>query len=159
MELLQIILKPIIGLLIFGIGYFIGFLPVTLLSLGAIEPGPMDKIEDFSYYRSQGLRWWHLTYRKDGQRYLPAEGVALVGWLVIASVVGIAWLLVQIAFSLNDFLCDYLLIPSLMSCIPLGVLAAIKLKFFRQRRKRDTWSSTPKLTLTFKNATIPYGVF
>ena len=67
-----------------------------LLSLGKVEPGPIERIQDFSYYRSQDMRWWHLTYTESGRRYIPAEGVAAIGWLVVASAVGLAWLLAKL---------------------------------------------------------------
>ena len=94
--MLEMHLAPVLELLLYGIGYFVGFLPVVLLSLGEIEPGPIERTQDFSYYRSKGKRWWHLTYTEDGRRYIPAEGVATIGWLVVASTVGLAWLLVKL---------------------------------------------------------------
>ena len=94
--MLRILFEPILELLFFGIGYFVGVFPVMLLSLGEVEPGPIERVQDFSYYHSQDMRWWHLTYTEDGRRYIPAEGVAAIGWLVVASAVGLAWLLVKL---------------------------------------------------------------
>ena len=94
--MLQLILEPIFAIVFIGIGYVFGFVPVWFGSLGTIEPGPVDRINDRSYYRSKGMRWWHATYLDDGTRYLPAEAVALVGWILIGSIVGIVWLVMKI---------------------------------------------------------------
>lgn len=89
--MLQLILEPIFAILFFGLGYVIGFFPVMIGSFGALEPGPIEAISDPSYYRSMGMKWWHLTFEKDGRRYLPAEVVALIGWLMICALVAMVW--------------------------------------------------------------------
>ena len=47
------LLEPIARVLFFGIGYAVGFFPVLLGSLGSVEPGPIDRIGDSSFYRSK----------------------------------------------------------------------------------------------------------
>ncbi len=89
--MLELILEPVLVLLLFGGGYVIGFLPTVILSLGAMEPGPLSKIGDREFYRGNGMRWWHLTYQKDGKTYLPAEGVAAIGWILLLSGGLMAW--------------------------------------------------------------------
>ena len=62
-------------------GFFFGFFLVLFSTLCAIEPGPIRHCDDGgAFYRSQGMKLWHITYSVDGKRYLPAETVALVGW-------------------------------------------------------------------------------
>ena len=91
------LLEPVARILFFGIGYAIGYFPVILGSLGTIEPGPLERIGDAPYYRSKSEKWWHITYVDEGMRYLPAEGVALVGAGILGMIVALAWLIVKCA--------------------------------------------------------------
>ena len=77
------LLEPLFMFLLIVVGYAVGFFPVMLGSLGSVEPGPIDRTEDHAYYRARAEKWWHVTYVDEGRRYLPVEGVALVGWCVI----------------------------------------------------------------------------
>lgn len=87
------LLEPIARVLFFGIGYAVGFFPVLLGSLGSVEPGPIDRIGDSSFYRSKSEKWWHVTYVDQGTRYLPAEGVALVGVGILGLIAVSVWLI------------------------------------------------------------------
>lgn len=89
-ELLRLILEPIAEILFLFIGYPIGWILVTLGTLGTIEPGPLERVQDYSFYRSKGMKWWHVTCFDDGRRYLPAESVAGVAWI---SLIGIGILI------------------------------------------------------------------
>ena len=89
--MLSIFLEPVFSLIFVGIGYLVGFLPVILLSLGKIDPGPVERAGDFSFYRSKGLKWWHMTFREGARHVLPAEGVALVGWAFLVSLFLFLW--------------------------------------------------------------------
>jgi len=93
---LSILFEELIKALLIVVGYAVGFLAVIFGSLGTVEPGPTERIGDHSYYRSKAQKWWHLTYVDRGTRYLPAEGVALVGWMIIGSVMGISWMLLKL---------------------------------------------------------------
>ena len=82
LQILGAILCEISVKIIFiSIGYFFGFFLVLFSTLWSIEPGPIRHCDDGgAFYRSQGMKFWHITYSVDGKRYLPAETVALVGW-------------------------------------------------------------------------------
>ena len=87
------LLEPVIEFLFIGIGYLFGFLPVLVGTLGTVEPESLEHIEDFRFYRSKGMKWWHITYCDGNKRYLPATSVALVGWILVACIAGWAWLI------------------------------------------------------------------
>lgn len=94
--MLQIILEPIFEIVFIFLGllgYVVGVLPVMIGSLGTLEPGPFQKAGDFSFYRSKGMKWWHSTYRDSGRTYLPAGTVALIGWLLVSSTIGLLLLI------------------------------------------------------------------
>ena len=83
---MEILLEPLVKILFIGVGYIVGFVPIFFGSLGAIEPGPVHHcVDGGKYYRSMGMKFWHITYTDGENRYLPAETVALVGWLLIAA--------------------------------------------------------------------------
>ena len=82
-ELLGFILEPIAEILFLLIGYPLGWMLVACGTFGVIEPGPLDRVRDFSFYRSKGMKWWHITYLDGGRRYLPTESVAGVAWIFI----------------------------------------------------------------------------
>lgn len=94
--LLEILLAPLIELFVkiffIGIGYIFAYFPIVFGSLGTIEPGPIEHCDDGgAYYRSKGMKFWHLTYYHNGKRYLPVETVALVGWGLIGLIVAFVW--------------------------------------------------------------------
>ena len=89
----MLLLEPLIEFLFITIGYLFGFLPVLVGTLGTVEPESLERLEDYRLYRSKGMKWWHITYRDDDKRYLPASSVALVGWILIAGVAGWLWLI------------------------------------------------------------------
>lgn len=89
--MLELLFEEIFIFLFIVIGYFFGFPLVMLGSLGLVDPGDLDHVRDYKFLRKQGMKFWHLTYVVDGRRFLPAEGVALIGWLVIAAVVATVW--------------------------------------------------------------------
>lgn len=89
----MLLLEPLIEFLFITIGYLFGFLPVLVGTLGSVEPEPLERLDDYRLYRSKGMKWWHITYRDDDKRYLPASSVALVGWILIAGVAGWLWLI------------------------------------------------------------------
>ena len=102
MEILQLLLQPffeILGVVVFlGVGYIVGFFPVLIGSLGTVEPGPIDFATDGGkFYRSKGMKCWHVTYLDDGKRYLPAETVALAGWILLIILSIVIWAIIQIA--------------------------------------------------------------
>ena len=90
-------LEPITTALAFRIGYCVGFFPVTIGSLGSLSAEPFGKIADKTFWRSKGMKWWQLTYLDGGTRYLPAEAVVAVGWLVIGFAVTLGLLMVNFA--------------------------------------------------------------
>jgi hypothetical protein len=92
----EMVLRPLFCLLFVGIGYVVGFLPVMVGSLGMVEPSPIEHVFDKAFYNSAGLKWWHLTYEKDRNRYLPAESVAIVGWVLLGSIGVAVWLAVKL---------------------------------------------------------------
>ena len=87
--LFELVLKPVIAVVFYGVGYVIGFFPVMIGSLGSVEPGPIG------HKGSKGMKTWRLTYEENGTRYLPAEAVALVGWLIVGAITGFVFLLTQ----------------------------------------------------------------
>lgn len=91
--MLQLILEPILLLLLLVVGYVVGYLPVVIASGGSIEPGSIAQAGDRSFCRAKGMKWWHVTYRDNGTRYLPAEAVALIGWFLLGCMYGFIWLL------------------------------------------------------------------
>lgn len=94
---MEMLLEPILKILFIGIGYIVGFVPVLVGTLGFVKPGPVDCVDDGGeYYRSRGMRFWHVTFFDKGARYLPAEAVALVGWLVLAGIGAVSWALALI---------------------------------------------------------------
>ena len=99
LQILGAILCEISVKIIFiSIGYFFGFFLVLFSTLWSIEPGPIRHCDDgVAFYRSQGLKYWHITYSVDGKRYLPAETVALVGWGLIGLLVAFGCFIVQVA--------------------------------------------------------------
>jgi hypothetical protein len=93
---MEMLLEPLIKIIFIGIGYLFGFFPVFFGTLGAIEPGPIDRIDDGGkFYRSQGMKFWHITYVDQGIRYMPAELVALLGWILIALIATGTWQILQ----------------------------------------------------------------
>ena len=66
--------------------YLFGYFPVFILSLGSVEPAPIETMENDEFYRSVNKKWWHITYRKRGHLYLGAEYVALTGLLCVIGV-------------------------------------------------------------------------
>ena len=87
-----------IGYIFITIGYFWGFFPVLFFTLGLIEPGPIRHCDESgAFYRSQGMKYWHITYSVDGKQYLPAETVAWVGWGLICLIVAFGCFIVQVA--------------------------------------------------------------
>ncbi len=78
--ILELLLMLIFEVLFLLIGYPLGWLLVTLGTLGTIEPGSFDRALDYDFYRSKGMKWWHVTYLDNGRRYLPAESVAATAW-------------------------------------------------------------------------------
>jgi len=94
-ELLFSIVLELSPIIFIGVGYVAGFLPVLIGSLGTIEPGPIECAADGDFYRSKGMRIWHLTYVDEGKRYLPAETVALVGWALVIALSVFIWAMLQ----------------------------------------------------------------
>lgn len=85
---MEAILKYLLINLIALVGYAIGYFPVLIGTLCNIEPGPFEDIDPYcAYKRSYGMKWWHVTYEKNGVRYLPSPLVALVGWLMVGLLV------------------------------------------------------------------------
>ena len=99
LQILGAILCEISVKIIFiSIGYFFGFFVFLFSTLWSIEPGPIRHCDDgCAFYRSQGMKYWHITYSVDGKRYLPAETVALVGWGLICLIVAFGCFIVQVA--------------------------------------------------------------
>ena len=90
--LLELVLEPIIKIIFLGIGYPLGFFPVLIGSVGTVEPGPLGSaVDGGGFYRSKGMKWWHLTYFDGGKRYLPAGTVAFEGWLLLLSISILVW--------------------------------------------------------------------
>ena len=98
LQILGAILCEISVKIIFiSIGYFFGFFLVLFSTLWSIEPGPIRYCDDGGvFYRSQGMKFWHITYSVDGKQYLPAETVALVGWGLIGLIVAFVFLIVHV---------------------------------------------------------------
>ena len=96
--LLEIIIQPLLQIVFLGVGYLVGFFPVLIGSLGTIEPGPVNSAVDGGvFYRSKGMKFWHLTFVDRGKRFLPAETVALAGWVILATAGTVIWAIIQIA--------------------------------------------------------------
>ena len=94
---LRILGEISIQIIFITIGYFWGFFPVLFFTLGLIEPGPIRHCDESgAFYRSQGMKFWHITYSVDGKQYLPAETVALVGWGLIGLIVAFVFLIVHV---------------------------------------------------------------
>ena len=94
---LQILAEVGIKITFLTVGYFFGFFLVLFSTLCSIEPGPIRHCDDGGvFYRSQGMKFWHITYSVDGKQYLPAETVALVGWGLIGLIVAFVFLIVHV---------------------------------------------------------------
>ena len=106
LQLLFEILLQILGAILYAIsvkiifisiGYFFTFFVVLFSTLWSIEPSPIRHCDDGgAFYRSQGMKFWHITYSVDGKRYLPAETVALVGWGLICLIVAFSCFIVYV---------------------------------------------------------------
>ena len=84
----EMLCEIFIKIIFISIGYFFGFFPVLFFTLCSIVPGPIRHCDDGgAFYRSQGMKFWHITYSVDEKRYLPAETVALVGWGFIGLII------------------------------------------------------------------------
>ena len=85
---LQMLAEVGIKITFLTVGYFFGFFLVLFSTLWSIEPGPIRHCDDGgAFYRSQGMKFWDITYSVDGKRYLPAETVAWVGWGFIGLII------------------------------------------------------------------------
>ena len=72
--LLEILIEPFLQIAFLWVGYLVGFFPVLFGSLGTIEPGPVDSaVDGGDFYRSKGMKFWHLTFVDRGKR-LPTRG-------------------------------------------------------------------------------------
>ena len=91
------LLEPITTPLALRLGYSIGFFVVTICSIGLLAPEPFEKIADKPFWRSIGMKRWQLTYLDGGTRYLPAEAVVAIGWLMIGSAATLGLLVVKFA--------------------------------------------------------------
>ena len=87
------LINPSVYQLFILFGYVPGALAVFLGSFGKIEPEPLKRMRDYTFYKTRGMKWWHLTYLDDGSRYMISEGVAFVGWALIVAVLTVAYLL------------------------------------------------------------------
>ena len=96
-DLLEIILQPLAEVFFLLVGYPLGCFLVMFGSLGSLEPGPIQYAQDYKFYRSKGMKWWHITYLDDGRRYLPAETVAAVAWIFLAAIAMLIGLLIYYA--------------------------------------------------------------
>ena len=106
LQLLLEILLQILGAILYAIsvkiifisiGYFFGFFVVLFSTPWSIEPGPIRHCDDGgAFYRSQGMKFWHITYSVDDKRYLPTETVALVGWGLIGLIVAFSCFIVYV---------------------------------------------------------------
>jgi len=94
--LVELLLRPLFEIIIHVLGYALGYLVVTILSLGLLTPAPLSQSADSEFRKSLKIPWWHVTYRKNGQRYMLAEMVVLVGILSSVAIgVLIFWILVS----------------------------------------------------------------
>jgi len=55
----HLLVEFFVYLVILPLGYLIGFVPVMVFSLFTVLPGPLGKLDDRDWYRSQGMKWWH----------------------------------------------------------------------------------------------------
>jgi len=85
-EIIEALLRPIFELLLYVLGYWLGYLVVVVLSLGCLTPAPFEEIEDRKFRQYIGIRWWHLTYHRESERFRRAECVVLVGLASLATV-------------------------------------------------------------------------
>ena len=77
--LIELLLQPIFEIIYYGFGYVFGSFVIKALSLGLLAPAPFRETNDREFHRSMGFHWFQLTYRRNNQRYVLAEVVALIG--------------------------------------------------------------------------------
>ena len=65
-----------------GVGYFFGFTLVTMMSVGMVFA---EEFESVIRGRQKRHRFW--VFVRDGNLYLIAEAVSLLGWFFLATVV------------------------------------------------------------------------
>jgi len=73
-------LQLVLELLIYGVGYWSGFVVLKLITFGSIRIAPFSTIEQ----KNRGKRWdWSLFLILDGKRHLKGEVVALIGIIAL----------------------------------------------------------------------------
>ncbi len=82
------VLGTIVQTAFWGFGYFFGFSLIGILSFGLLKAAPFTETSTpgSRYRESHRHQWWQVIYRRNGNFYLIAELVALVGWLVVGVV-------------------------------------------------------------------------
>ena len=89
---MEILLELFLKLILIPIGYLIGYVPVVIISLGSLEPGPFDSMFDGGkFYREKGMKFWHLTYVDQDRRYLLSELVSIIGLAILGMAGGLIW--------------------------------------------------------------------
>ena len=73
-------LQLVLELLIYGVGYWSGFVVLKLITFGSVRIAPFSTIEQ----KNRGKRWdWSLFLVLNGKSYLKGEVVTLIGIITL----------------------------------------------------------------------------
>jgi len=91
----ETVLAPIVEVILLGTSYVVGYITVTVCSLGKIEPGSFSlhtsrKRKKKSKSRDkQKKKWYHIEIfdkkRRKGRKVMSSDAVSVIGILVIVT--------------------------------------------------------------------------
>ena len=80
----EIVIRPIFELIIYGVGYWVGYLVLSVLSLGQLKLAPLLSIDQRNRKKKGKIDWSIWLHRPMLGRVLKAEVVCLSGLLFMA---------------------------------------------------------------------------
>jgi hypothetical protein len=89
-------MDEILEVLLYVLGYWLGYFVVVVLSCGYLSPAPFGELKNREFRQCMGIRWWHMTYRRESKRFLRAECVVLVGLASLAVVCALIYWMVSL---------------------------------------------------------------
>ena len=80
----EIVIRPIFELIFYGVAYWIGYLVLSILSLGQLKLAPLMSIDQKNRKKKGKIDWSIWLHRPMQGRVLKAEVVCLSGLLFLA---------------------------------------------------------------------------
>jgi hypothetical protein len=80
----EIVIRPIFELIFYGVAYWVGYLGLSILSLGQLKLAPLMSIDQKNRKKKGKIDWSIWLHRPMQGRVLKAEVVCLSGLLFVA---------------------------------------------------------------------------